>query len=114
MLEQYFVQYNTKRPHQGRGMKGRTPITPSSKASERIEHATAKPDSKSRLTRACHGGPSHLIYPLCTHYGPLLSSTTGWITIVHPYSAWATSYPGNIWLFFLNPLVSGLTGSTPA
>jgi hypothetical protein len=26
-LDQYLVEYNTKRPHQGRGMNGRTPIT---------------------------------------------------------------------------------------
>jgi hypothetical protein len=27
ILDQYLVEYNTKRPHQGRGMNGRTPIT---------------------------------------------------------------------------------------
>ena len=27
VLDQYLVDYNTKRPHQGRGMNGRTPIT---------------------------------------------------------------------------------------
>jgi hypothetical protein len=27
VLDQYLVEYNTKRPHQGRGMNGRTPIT---------------------------------------------------------------------------------------
>ena len=26
VLDQYLVEYNTKRPHQGRGMNGRTPI----------------------------------------------------------------------------------------
>jgi hypothetical protein len=26
VLDQYFVDHNTKRPHQGRGMNGRTPI----------------------------------------------------------------------------------------
>ncbi|MBB6254522.1 hypothetical protein FHS74_005111 [Nitrospirillum iridis] len=26
VLDQYLVVYNTKRPHQGRGMKGRTPL----------------------------------------------------------------------------------------
>jgi hypothetical protein len=26
-LDDYLVTYNTKRPHQGRGMNGRTPIT---------------------------------------------------------------------------------------
>ncbi|MBU2582281.1 MAG: hypothetical protein KJ622_11225 [Alphaproteobacteria bacterium] len=27
VLDSYLVQYNTRRPHQGRGMKGRTPAT---------------------------------------------------------------------------------------
>ncbi|MBM3600146.1 MAG: IS481 family transposase [Alphaproteobacteria bacterium] len=27
VLDQYLIDYNTKRPHQGRGMNGRTPIT---------------------------------------------------------------------------------------
>jgi hypothetical protein len=27
VLDQYLIEYNTKRPHQGRGMNGRTPIT---------------------------------------------------------------------------------------
>jgi hypothetical protein len=27
VLDQYLVDYNTKRPHQGRGMNGRIPIT---------------------------------------------------------------------------------------
>jgi len=27
VLDQYLVEYNTKRPHQGRGMNGRTPTT---------------------------------------------------------------------------------------
>lgn len=27
VLDEYLVQYNTKRPHQGRGMNGRTPAT---------------------------------------------------------------------------------------
>jgi hypothetical protein len=27
VLDAYLLAYNTKRPHQGRGMKGRTPIT---------------------------------------------------------------------------------------
>jgi len=27
VLDQHLVEYNTKRPHQGRGMNGRTPIT---------------------------------------------------------------------------------------
>jgi hypothetical protein len=27
VLDHYLVEYNTKRPHQGRGMNGRTPIT---------------------------------------------------------------------------------------
>ena len=27
VLDQYLVEYNTKRPYQGRGMNGRTPIT---------------------------------------------------------------------------------------
>ena len=27
VLDQYLVEYNTKRPHQGRGMNGRTPAT---------------------------------------------------------------------------------------
>jgi hypothetical protein len=26
-LDDYLVTYNTRRPHQGRGMNGRTPIT---------------------------------------------------------------------------------------
>ncbi|MGB0695571.1 MAG: integrase core domain-containing protein, partial [Rhodospirillaceae bacterium] len=26
-LDAYLIHYNTKRPHQGRGMKGRTPLT---------------------------------------------------------------------------------------
>jgi hypothetical protein len=26
VLDQHLVEYNTKRPHQGRGMNGRTPI----------------------------------------------------------------------------------------
>jgi hypothetical protein len=25
--DQYLIEYNTKRPHQGRGMNGRTPIS---------------------------------------------------------------------------------------
>jgi hypothetical protein len=28
VLDQYLVEYNTKRSHQGRGMNSRTPITP--------------------------------------------------------------------------------------
>jgi hypothetical protein len=27
VLDEYLVIYNTRRPHQGRGMNGRTPIT---------------------------------------------------------------------------------------
>ena len=34
-LDAYLVTYNTKRPHQGRAMKGRTPLKPSQMDSQR-------------------------------------------------------------------------------
>ena len=47
VLDQYLVDYNTKRPHQGRGMNGRTPNRVATEIEMAIlDHALAHP---------CHG-----------------------------------------------------------
>jgi transposase InsO family protein len=46
VLDQYLIDYNTKRPHQGRGMNGRTPITAFIAGIRKEETTQTKPTKK--------------------------------------------------------------------
>jgi transposase InsO family protein len=46
VLDQYLVEYNTKRPHQGRGMNGRTPIKAFVEGIRKEENPQPKPTKK--------------------------------------------------------------------
>jgi hypothetical protein len=52
VLDQYLVEYNTKGPHQGRGMNGRTPITAFIDGIRKDNTPQPNPTPQSRLTRA--------------------------------------------------------------
>ena len=45
-LDAYLVIYNTKRPHQGRAMKGRTPYKTFTDGLQNKENAKMKPKTK--------------------------------------------------------------------
>ena len=49
VLDQYLVEYNTRRPHQGRGMNGRTPMIAVHRRHQKGGSPRYKPDPKSRL-----------------------------------------------------------------
>ena len=70
VLDQYLVEYNTKRPHQGRGMNGARRLPPSSMVLERripqYQTRSAKPPNPCPPRRL----PS-ADYPLYTQYGVL-------------------------------------------
>jgi transposase InsO family protein/transposase-like protein len=46
VLDQYLVEYNTKRPHQGRGMNGRTPIKAFVEGIRKEDNPQPKPTKK--------------------------------------------------------------------
>ena len=46
VLDAYLVAYNTKRPHQGRGMKGRTPLKAFIDGIRKENTQQPKPDKK--------------------------------------------------------------------
>ena len=70
VLDQYLVEYNTKRPHQGRGMNGARRLPPSSMVLERripqYQTRSAKPPNPCPPRRLLSAD-----YPLCTQYGVL-------------------------------------------
>ena len=54
MLDQYLVEYNTKRPYRGRGMNGRTPTKAFIDGIRQED--TPQPKPEGRLTFARQGG----------------------------------------------------------
>ena len=72
VLDHYLVEYNTKRPHQGRGMNGRTPTTAFADGIRKEDPPRNNPCPESRLTYARHGGTVSRLPSLYTLYTPLL------------------------------------------
>ena len=70
VLDQYLGEYNTKRPHQGRGMNAARRLPPSSMVLERripqYQTRSAKPPNPCPPRRLLSAD-----YPLCTQYGVL-------------------------------------------
>ena len=56
VLDLYLVEYNTKRPHQGRGINGRTPIAAFMDGIQKGGCTTAEADKEGRLTLGRRGG----------------------------------------------------------
>ena len=70
VLGQYLVEHNAKRPHQGRGMNGRTPITAFIDGI-RKEIPRNNPNPESRLTHDQHGGTVSRLTSLYILAGPI-------------------------------------------
>jgi hypothetical protein len=67
VLDQCLVEHNTKRPCQGRGVNGRTPIVAfRGIAKEDTPDRNRNRKAESRLTHAHHGDPGQPITTLCT------------------------------------------------